>query len=230
MQENSAIVAKPKLEKDFYNWHQRHKAILKLIKTRKQVDLIFMGDSVTHMFGGEPKSSIAIGQETWDKFYGERNTINMGFGWDRTQNVLWRIEHGELDGVSPKVLVLLIGTNNLTATKNARANSPEEIADAISLICEKVHEKLPTTKILLLSVLPRKNEKNVEDIRKINRLLSKAPAKDYVTYLDMTAQFADKDGQFRDDLRRDDVHPNKNGYKVWAETMEPTLKQLLGEK
>ncbi|SHK04791.1 Lysophospholipase L1 [Rubritalea squalenifaciens DSM 18772] len=224
--QNSAIEPKQKLENDFYDWHQRHKAVLELVKKKQKVDLVFIGDSVTHMFGGEPKSSVAIGHKVWSQYYGQRNAINLGFGWDRTQNVLWRIQNGELEGIHPKVVVLMIGTNNLTGTKNARANTPEEIVEAIHLICETIHDQLPDSKVLLLSVLPRKNPKHLEPIREINKLLSELPERDYRTFLDMSSEFADQNGHFGDKLRRDDVHPNQAGYEVWAKTMEPVLERL----
>jgi len=228
-QVNTAIIPVEKLENDFYDWHQRHEEVVELVR-RKQVDLIFIGDSITHMFGGRPKSEIARGKEIWDQYYGHRNAINMGFGWDRTQNVLWRLENGELERITPKVAVILIGTNNRTGTNNARQNTPAEIAEGIETICKAIHKKVPKCKILLLGVLPRSPEHFVEPIQEINKLLSRLNKEDYISVLDMYDQFADKDGLPRKELMHDTVHPNEAGYRVWAETMEPVLSKLLKKR
>lgn len=229
MSANSAVIAVQKLEPDFYDWYQRHKEVVELI-SKKQVDLIFIGDSITHMFGGLPKSQIARGSSTWETYYGHRNAINMGFGWDRTQNVLWRLENGELEGITPKVAVVLIGTNNRTGTQNARQNTPAEIAEGVSAICTTIHKKVPKCKVLLLGVLPRSPEHFVKPIEEINKLLAPLEKEDYITFLNMRDQFGDKEGLPKKELMHDGVHPNAAGYHVWAETMEPVLSKLLNDK
>ncbi|WP_404306516.1 GDSL-type esterase/lipase family protein [Neorhodopirellula lusitana] len=224
--ENNAIIPVQKLERDFYDWHDRHQEVIKALP-QKPVDLVFIGDSITHMFGGIPKSPVARGGETWDRFFGHRNAINLGFGWDRTQNVLWRLQNGELDGIRPKVAVVLIGTNNLTGTKNARTNNPSEIASGIEAICDTIHHKQPQCKILLLSVLPRSPQRFAKPIREINRRIGPLGQRDYVTFLNLTASFADENGLPQKELMHDGVHPNASGYELWAETMEPVLSRLL---
>jgi lysophospholipase L1-like esterase len=226
---NTAVIAVQKLEPDFYDWYQRHKEVVELINQR-QVDLIFIGDSITHMFGGLPKSPIARGSRTWDKYYGHRNAINMGFGWDRTQNVLWRLEHGELEGIAPKVAVLLIGTNNRTGTQNARQNTPAEIAAGVSAICTTIHKKAPKCQILLLGVLPRSPRHFVKPIEEINKRLAPLKTEAYITFLNMRDQFGDKEGLPKKELMHDGVHPNAAGYRVWAKTMEPVLSKLLNDQ
>ena len=227
---NTAVVPVAKLERDFYNWEQRHKQILELIKKKKKADLVFFGDSITHMFGGIPKSRISRGRKIWDRYYGHRNAINMGFGWDRTQNVLWRLANGELEGVAPKVAVVLIGTNNLTGTRNARQNSPAEIVEGVDAVCKAIHKKAPKCKIILLSVLPRSPARFVKPIQEINKLLTPLDKEKYITFLNVYAQFVDKNGLPRKELMADGVHPNAAGYQVWAETMEPVLSKLLNDK
>ena len=226
---NTAVQPVPKLESDFYDWHQRHEQVKTLIK-QQPVDLVFIGDSITHMFGGQPPSPVHRGQEAWERYYGKRNAVNMGFGWDRTQNVLWRLENGEFAGLHPKVVVLLIGTNNRTGTQNARENSPAEIAEGVEAICKSLHAKSPATKIVLLSVLPRSPAHFVEPIREINQKLVKLETLGYVTFLDLWPCFADPDGLPNKELMADTVHPNAKGYQLWAETLEPVLVKLLGEK
>lgn len=224
---NSAVIPVSKLEDDFYDWHERHNAVVDLVKTKGSVDLVFIGDSITHMFGGQPKSSIARGVPTWEKYYGRRKVINMGFGWDRTQNMLWRLENGAFDGITPKVAVILAGTNNLTGTKNAPTNTPEEIAAGVKAICDTIHQKSPKTKILLLSVLPRHGAELNEKIKEINKILPSLAKQEHVAFVNMWAKFASKDGQQNMTYFQDRAHPNAAGYRLWAETLEPILKKIL---
>ncbi|MDA3924313.1 MAG: GDSL-type esterase/lipase family protein [Kiritimatiellae bacterium] len=227
--ENSALIPVPKLEKDFYNWEERHGQILDLIK-KQRVDLVFIGDSITHMFCNTPPSPIVHGSRTWDKYYAHRNAINMGFGWDRTQNVLWRLENGEFEKITPRVVVLLIGTNNQTGTKNARTNTPAEIAAGVAAICRTIHQKVPACHIILLGVLPRSPKHFVKPIEKLNKLIVPLNQEKYITFLNLRDQFADKDGLPKKELMYDTVHPNAAGYQVWAEAMEPLLSRLLKDK
>lgn len=227
--DNTAIIPVQKLENDFYDWHERHKQVVDLI-AKKPVDMIFIGDSITHMFGGIPKSQIARGSKTWERYYGHRNAINMGFGWDRTQNVLWRLANGELKGIAPKVAVILIGTNNLTGTGNARQNSPDEIAQGVRAICNLIHKKSPECKIVLIGVLPRSPNHFVKRIEEINQLLSPLDKEGHISLLNMWEQFADGEGLPKKELMKDSVHPNEAGYQVWAETMEPVLSKLLNDQ
>lgn len=226
---NTAVLPVPKLENDFYDWYQRHEQVQELIK-RKPVDLVFMGDSITHMFGGLPPSPAHRGSNVWERYYGKRNVVNLGFGWDRTQNVLWRLDNGEFEGLKPKAVVLLIGTNNRTGTQNARQNSPAEIAEGIEAVCKKIHAKSAATQIVLLSVLPRSPALFVEPIREINRRIAKLEALGYVTFLDLWPGFADAEGLPKKELMADTVHPSAQGYEVWAKALEPILVKLLGEK
>ena len=223
---NTAVLPTPKLENDFYDWYQRHEQVKALIK-RQPVDLVFIGDSITHMFGGLPPSPIHRGSNVWDRYYGTRNAVNLGFGWDRTQNVLWRLDNGEFEGLRPKAVVLLIGTNNRTGTKNARENSPAEIAAGIEAICTSLHARSPATRIVLVSVLPRSPAHFVEPIREINRRIAKLESLGYVTFLDLWPGFAGADGLPKNELMADTVHPNAQGYEVWAQTLEPVLNKLF---
>ena len=228
-EKNNAVIPVPKLENDFYDWYKRHETVKKYIKEHP-ADLVFIGDSITHMFGGTPQSEKPFGHEVWKKYYSHRNAVNMGFGWDRTQNVLWRLNNGEFDNITPKVAVLLIGTNNLTGTKNARTNTPQEIFEGIQKVCMTIHEKSPKTKIIALSVLPRSPQRFVEPIRQINAKLQELEKEDYITILNLTEQFAEADGLPKKSLMRDSVHPGIEGYKIWAAKLEPVLSKLLNDK
>ena len=151
-----------------YDWAKRHDAVSVLVRER-EASLVFIGDSITQMFGGEPHDRPQPGKEVWERYYSKRNAANLGFGYDYTENVIWRIEHGELDGAAAKVIVLLIGTNN------TGKNSAPDIAGAIRAISDLIHRKQPQTKILLLGILPRsaKPDASRAKIAEINQLISK---------------------------------------------------------
>lgn len=229
--ENTAIHPAPACEKDFYDWNERHAAVRKTI-AETPPDLVFIGDSITHLWGGRPQPNRSSGQKVWDEYYTKRNAANLGFGWDRTQQVLWRLENGEFDGITPKVAVVLIGTNNLTA-HNVRENTNEEIVAGIQAVCETIRKKSPPTKILLLGLLPRGKDPegtHRQRIREINAALKKSlDGQTGVTFLDIGPSFLTETGEFRPGLAPDHLHLSEEGYRVWAEAMEPTLAQLLGE-
>ncbi len=227
---NTAILPAPACEQDFYNWTERHDAVCKVIR-EQPVKLVFIGDSITHLWGGTPKPNKQSGDKVWQEFYTPRNAINMGFGWDRTQQALWRIENGEFEGITPDVAVVLIGTNNLTG-HNVRENTDPEIVAGITTVCSTIRKKSPQTKVLLLGVLPRGAEPmgtHRTRIRAINTELAKLDGKNGVTYLDMGPKFLDANGKFLAGVAPDNLHLSEAGYRLWAEAMEPTLAKLLGE-
>lgn len=225
---NTAIIAAPACEKDFYDWPERHAAVCEAIKPGP-VKLAFIGDSITHLWGGTPTPNRQAGDKVWQEFYGSRQAVNMGFGWDRTQQALWRIENGEFEGIAPEVAVVLIGTNNLTGHA-VRENTNAEIVAGITAVCAAVRKKSPTTRVLLLGLLPRGAEPTDpkrERIRAINTELAKLDGQNGVTYLDIGPKFLDADGKFLPDVAPDHLHLSEQGYRVWAESMEPTLVKLL---
>jgi hypothetical protein len=111
-----------------YDWAERHAACVALMK-RRRPEIVMLGDSITHFWGGEPVGGRRTGADEWDRFFAGRRVVNLGYGWDRTENVLWRLSHGEFDHVKPKVVVVMIGTNNIDL------NTPDEIAAGIAAIC-----------------------------------------------------------------------------------------------
>jgi lysophospholipase L1-like esterase len=223
---NTAIKPREKLERDFYDWYKRHNQIVELTSKNKY-DIVFIGDSITHMFGGQPKSNKNVGGKVWDEYYSKRKVLNIGFGWDRTQNVLWRLDNKELDGQIPKVAVVLIGTNNLAGTKNSRVNTAEEIVEGITAVCDRIHDLSPKTNIILLGVLPRKDKKKNVIIKQINMIIPELAKKDYITFLNIGKKLTDESGMPKNELYKDSVHINNAGYKVWAQAMEPILQKLL---
>ena len=221
---NTALIPKGKLEKDFYDWDQRHASVL-AIKDKINPEIVFLGDSITHLWAGEPNEPRGNrGVEAMKGLCAGRAMLNLGFGWDRTQNVLYRIENGELDGLKPKVVVIHIGTNNLAGTKKARENTPAEIAEAISLIVDKVQAKCPAAKIILMAVFPR-GEKSSDPkrakIAEINKILLSQPSKPGVTYLDIGSKLTNADGTISKDVMGDFLHPAAKGYAIWAEALKP---------
>ena len=226
---HAAVVPVPKLENDFYDWYVRHEA--KVVEAAGGAcDLVFIGDSITHLFEGHPNWS-GRGERVWAEFYSRRKVLNLGFGWDRTQNVLWRLDHGEFTGQTPRLVVLLIGTNNLTPTANAPRSSPEQIGEGIAAICQRIRSLSPESRILLMGILPRSEPDDVlrGDIHRANELL-----KDYsqtqvaIDFVDIGDRFVDETGRIPVTLMEDLVHPTEMGYRIWAEALEPTVLAVLG--
>ena len=199
-------------------WTLRNDAVNERVK-QGNVDLLMIGDSITH--GWE-----SGGKKYWDKYYEPRNTVNMGFSGDRTQHVLWRLEHGHLEGISPKLAVLMIGTNN----SNGDDNTAEEIADGIIAICNKIRAECPKTKILILAIFPRGPEPSPqrEKNNKASLLASKIADGKVIHYLDVNNKFLTADGFLSMKIMPDYLHPNEEGYRIWAEAIEPKVAELMG--
>jgi lysophospholipase L1-like esterase len=198
-------------------WANRHASILERVK-EGNVDLILLGDSINHGWEND-------GKEVFEKYYGHRNAVNMGFGGDRTEHVLWRLDNGEVDGISPKVVSLMIGTNN------AGDNTAEEIGAGIIAIVKKLREKLPDTKVLLLAIFPR-NEKPGElrdKLAKASAIASEIADGDMIHYLDIGKVFLTEDGTLTKEIMPDALHPNAYSYGLWAAAVEPKIAELMGE-
>lgn len=197
-------------------WRQRHEGMNDRIQ-QKNVDLIFIGDSITQ--GWE-----SAGKGVWHEYYGHRNAVNLGIGGDETSHVLWRLDHGNLDGISPKLAVVMIGTNNA-----GNAGHPAEAtAEGIKAIVKKLRTKLPHTKILLLGIFPRGAD-NQDPIRRVNQktnaIISTLADGRSVFYLDIGPQFLADDGTLSKQMMPDLLHLNNKGYKIWAKAMEPMVAQ-----
>jgi lysophospholipase L1-like esterase len=225
---NTAVVPAGRLEKDFYDWDQRHAAVM-AIKDALKPEIVLIGDSITHMWGGPPEETSGKGNrglDSWKSLFGDRPVLNLGFGWDRTQNVLKRIELGELDGLTPKAVVIHIGTNNLAGTKNARENTPQEIAEAIGVIVDKVLAKCPQAQVIVMAVFPRgekADNPNRAKIAEINKELANVARKPGVIVVDITAKFLGADGSISKEVMSDFLHPAAKGYEIWAEALKPVL-------
>lgn len=208
-----------------YDWAKRHAAVTAMARERR-ASLVFIGDSITQMFGGEPHDRSQPGKDVWERFYGPRSVANLGFGYDFVENTLWRLQHGELDGAAAKAVVIHIGTNNVSR------NTPEEIAAGVRAICREVQQRQPAAKILLMAIFPRgpKPDATRDKLTTINRLIAALDGKDGVTYLDIGAKFLEADGTISRETMADFLHPTAKGYEIWAREIEPLLAKLLGEK
>ncbi len=219
---NTALIPVGRLEMDSYDWYARHHAELELRKTLKP-RVVVIGDSITHFWGGLPDGNHVNGPTAWRRLFGETPAMNLGFGWDRTQNVLWRLRQGEFEGLHPEWVVLAIGTNNLTGTPNARASTPQEVVDAIAAIRDEIHQRSPESRIVVMAIFPRggpPDHVRRAPIEKTNRLLAQRFGTDRsVTYLDIGAQFLAADGTLPVALMPDGTHPSDAGYQLWADAL-----------
>lgn len=226
---NTAVIPMGRLEKDGYDWEARHQEIMK-IKAEINPEIVLIGDSITHFWGGPPDGGKSgnRGTEAWQSMFGKRRVLNLGFGWDRTQNVLKRIELGELNELKPKAIVIHIGTNNLAQTVNARSNSPEEIAAGITAIVEQAQAKCPGAKIILMAIFPRGMmpvDPKRTILRDINTRLAPLGQRPGVTFLDITDKWLGPLGLISKDIMPDSLHPNQKGYAVWAEALKAVLPE-----
>src|SRR6188474_2000920 len=176
-----------------YDWANRHAACVALMKTR-QPEIVMLGDSITHFWGGDPDGEGVAGRRTgveeWNRVFAGRRVVNLGYGWDRTENVLWRLTHGEFDDVRPKVVVVMIGTNNI------KLNTPDEIAAGIAAICAELHRRSASTRILLLGIFPRgaAPDETRANVDLVNDRIARLADTDGVTYLDLGKAFLETDG------------------------------------
>jgi lysophospholipase L1-like esterase len=197
-------------------WKQRHEQLLKRAK-EGAIDLLFLGDSITEGWGNNA---------VWQKRYQPLNAANFGIGGDTTQNVLWRITNGEIDGLSPKVVVLLIGTNNF----GLNGDSVDAAAKGVAAVVATLRKKLPKSKVLLLAVFPRDAQPKTEarnKIAKLNAEIAKLEDKKNVRFLDIGGKFLAPDGSLPKEIMPDALHLSEKGYEIWAEAMDPLLKEML---
>ena len=223
---NTAVVPVAKLENDSYDWYTRHEAVLK-VKDKINPEIVMIGDSITHFWAGPPEAGNPRGQRAWLELFGQRRVLNLGFGWDRTQNVLWRLDHGEFDGLRPRYVVINIGTNNFSATSNAGANTPAEVAEGIRTICTRIRTKSPESRIILMGVFPRGAKPDApfrSKILALNKLLAEVAKAPGIRLLDIAQQFLLRNGELPRRLMSDFCHPTEEGYAIWASALKPLLQ------
>jgi beta-glucosidase len=203
------------------NWRVRHDLLNKrAVEGGKNAQVIFIGDSITQGWEG-------AGKEVWEQTYTKYNAINLGIGGDRTQHVLWRLDNGNINGLSPKAAVLMIGTNN----SNGEDNSAEQIAEGIRAIVEKLRAKLPDTKILLCAIFPRGENVNNQrgKILQVNQIIRKLADNQNVIWVDFGHKFIDENGRIPRNLMPDYLHLTPEAYQIWADSIRNPLRRALGE-
>jgi lysophospholipase L1-like esterase len=219
--ENAAIKPAPKDK-------PRHEKFLEIAK-KGNIDLLFLGDSITDAWGGEGHGK-GGGAKIFEKEFLPLKAANFGIGGDRTQHVLWRLQNGELEGIQPKVVMLMIGTNN----SNGNDNTAEEIAEGITAIVKEIHQRSPKTKVLLLAIFPRgepeRSKAQREKIAKANSIIAKLDdGGKTVKYLDIGDKFLQPDGTLPKDIMPDLLHLSEKGYQIWADAVKGPITELLGK-
>jgi len=200
----------------FMNTHNQYVALAK----KGGIDLYFVGDSITDGWHGG-------GKKVWTDAFGGWNPGNFGIGGDRTEHVLWRLQNGELDGVSPKAFVIMIGTNNVGTS------TPAQVAAGVGAIVKTIQDKNPKAKILLLAIFPRgatATDRNRVANDAANVLIAKLDDGKNVKFMDIGKKFLADDGTLSKDIMPDLLHPNEKGYQIWADAITPTLTEWLGPK
>lgn len=211
-------------------WKERHAGVKEKVQ-EGNVELLLIGDSITHGWDNQPA--------LWQTYFGRWNTVNAGFSGDRTEHVLWRLDDGTIDGISPKAAVIMIGTNN----SNGDEYTAEQIADGIAAIVCKLRSALPTTKILLLAIFPRGTREQVADKDngasynpqwakndKASQLARRLADGKNVIFLDINKVFLDENGILTREAMPDLLHPREKGYTLWGDAMQPTLEKLMAGK
>jgi lysophospholipase L1-like esterase len=203
--------------RDGYDWLKRHNEVISQIQKANPHSII-LGNSIINYWGGEPaaESGIARGENSWNKYLAPVKVQNAGFGWDRIENVLWRVYHGELDNFRGKKILIMIGTNNLGI------NSNEDIVNGLQFLLEQIHQKKPDAEIIMAGILPRRGaEKQVETI---NRQIKNMTLRNHFTYVDLGKPLT-KDGKINPALFvSDGLHPDGKGYEVLGKEISHILK------
>jgi lysophospholipase L1-like esterase len=198
-------------------WLTRHESFNAISKQGK-APLVFLGDSITQGWSGK-------GKEAWANTWAPMGAVNFGIGGDRTEHVLWRLENGNFDGLKPKLVVLMIGTNNM-------ANLDDQaIANGVIKCVGAIRTRLPATKILLLAIFPR-SPKATDPVRArlkhINEIIAKLDdGGKTVRFLDIGAKFLDANGDIPVDIMPDALHPNSKGYQIWADAVQPVVAAMM---
>ncbi|WP_185155555.1 SGNH/GDSL hydrolase family protein [Rudanella paleaurantiibacter] len=201
-----------------YDWETRHRAILARLKA-KPPRIVFFGNSITHYWAGEPQAPIARGTDSWNAMMEPLGVQNMGFGWDRIENVLWRVYHGELDGYTAEQVVLMVGTNNIGLNTN------DDIVAGLKFLGQAIKTRQPTAQLLLIGILPRRNEE--KRIARLNEDIARIAGELNATFAQPGTVFLGPDGKIDESLFTDGLHPNAQGYRLLADKMRPYLKPIV---
>jgi lysophospholipase L1-like esterase len=200
-----------------YDWETRHRDMVSLTKA-KPPRIIFLGNSITHYWGGQPQAPISRGSDSWNTVLAPLGTQNFGYGWDRIENVLWRVYHDELDGYAAAQVVVMIGTNNL------QLNSDTEIIEGLKFLVSAIKTRQPGADILLLGILPRRQGET--RILELNKGIAQASGQLNVTFADPGTVFLKEDGKIDESFFTDGLHPNAEGYQKLVGKLAPFLKPV----
>ncbi|MCA9095808.1 MAG: GDSL family lipase [Planctomycetaceae bacterium] len=197
-------------------WEKRHELINERAKAGN-VDVLFVGDSITQGWEGNAAAKV------WEKYFGDLKPMNAGISGDRTQHVLWRLQNGNLENISPKLMVMMIGTNN------AGSDSAADIAAGIKEIVKYYRDARPDSKVLLLAIFPRseKPDERRAVVAEASKLAADVADGKMVHYLDIGEKFLQTDGTISKDIMPDFLHLSEAGYTIWAESITPKIKELL---
>ncbi len=198
-------------------WRSRHQAMNARAK-QGNVDLVYIGDSIVGNWRWD-------GKPVWDHYYAKRNGVILGISGDRTEQVLWRLQNGNVDGISPKLAIVMIGQNN------GPSNTGEEIGAGVTAIVQTLRDKLPETKILVLAIFPRGEKPTAERavLATANQIASKLADGKHVFYMDVNYLFLRPDGSIPAALMPDFEHPNEEGFRLWAAAIESKVAELMGD-
>lgn len=202
-------------------WIQRHEQKLAEAQ-RQQAEWVMLGDSITQ--GWESQ-----GKQVWQQHFGDIDTLNLGFGGDRTENLLWRLEHGELDAVKPKLITIMIGTNNT----GHRQDSPQAIVEGVDRILSLVKAKQPAATIALYAIFPRGADEQDElrqNNQHTNQQLAALAERFGIRFIDINSAFVSENGALSTDIMPDLLHPNAAGYQIWADSLKTLAAQYITEQ
>ena len=199
-----------------YDWENRHRAVLEFNR-RQKPDVVFIGNSITHFWGGKPEHRFQTGPESWNSIINTYNPVNMGFGYDRVENVLWRIYHGELDNFNAKQIYLMIGTNNI------HINPDKDIIEGIDLVLQAIIVRQPQIQIYLTGIYPRRNTE--EHITNFNTNLTLLAEKYNINFIDPGRVLTGKEGKIDESLFSDGLHPNNAGYNRLVQEYKKYLEK-----
>jgi len=209
---NTAITPLPAL-----GWFQHFQFNMETAKKMPKVDLVFDGDSITDFWMNR-------GKLIWNQHYAKLNAYDFGISGDRTENLLWRLQNGQVDTLHPKLIALMIGTNNLAA------NTPEEIAEGVKADVNEYRKLCPDSVILLQAIFPR-GEKSDDPargkIKAINQIISQLDDGNKIIYMDFGDKFLQPDGTLSHDIMPDFLHPSDKGYQIWADAIQPEIDKIL---
>lgn len=214
-------------ERAVYDWNGRHKAVMERNRSVNPEYAVF-GDSITHRWGGEPSGdnrALGTGKEAWKNLFSPHTVTNMGFGSDYVDNAYYRVQLGELDGISPRVIIVLLGTNNL----GGRKDTPRACADNLKAFVSLVGRKCPASKILLLGILPRKEKAVAPLIVETNKMISVLADGKRVFFANPGTAFLAEDGVSpKSGLLVDGLHPSATGYDVLGKELSSILEKIDG--